>query len=153
MNRGAGISGVATALLLSLAAGASAQPPRQPADAERDYVLHCRGCHGVDGTGIAHRVPAVRGSLPAFMRISDGREFVLRVPGAANSRLSDAALAAVLNWMAATFAGDELGPDPQWFSAAEVTAARGRPLLGVRSVRRELVRQLAASGIRVVEDY
>ena len=145
--------GILTALLVVSAAGAVGQPRPAPANAEQDYVLHCRGCHGAAGRGIPGRVPPVRGSLAGLMRAPAGREFVMRVPGAANSALSAAALAAVLNWMASTFAADELAPETPSFTAAEIAAVRGQPLLGVRSVRRSIVRQLAAVKISVADDY
>jgi cytochrome c553 len=153
VSRSHACTGAVGTVLIALSGGAAAAERGQLEGAEQDYVLHCRGCHGADGAGVAHRIPAVRGSLAGFMRADDGREFVLRVPGGANSALSDAALAAVLNWMAVTFAGNELAGDTRWFTAAEATAARKRPLLAVRSTRHDIVRRLAASGIVVADDY
>lgn len=143
----------AAAGLIAMPAGTAAREGPAAASAEQNYVLHCRGCHGADGAGVAHRVPPLRGTLGRFMRSSEGREFVLRVPGAANSRLPDAALAAVMNWAAVTFAGGEATADLRWFTAEEVAAARRRPLLAVRNTRGEVVRRLAASGIVIADDY
>ena len=85
-------------------------------------------------------------ALGRFMRTPAGRNYVLRVPGAANSVLSDAQLAAVLNWLAQTYNGDELTSDVPLFSTAEVTGVRHSPLASVLATRREVVRDLAATG-------
>ena len=57
-------------------------------------MLYCMGCHGDTAHGVPGKVPALAGVLPLYMRTSEGRNYVLRVPGAANSVLSDAQLAA-----------------------------------------------------------
>jgi hypothetical protein len=79
------------------------------------------------------------------MRTPEGRDYVLRVPGAANSVLPDERLAAVLNWLAERFPAPEQ-PLPAAFTAPEVAAARRAPLADVQATRREVVRKLAASG-------
>ncbi len=81
------------------------------------------------------------------MRSPAGRDYVLRVPGAANSVLSDERLAAVLNWLAQTFDGDELSQSgAAMFTTAEVTRARHSPLPSVLATRREVVRALELTG-------
>jgi hypothetical protein len=80
------------------------------------------------------------------MRTPAGRNYVLRVPGAANSVLSDAQLAAVLNWLAQSFDADELASGVALFSPAEVTGLRHSPLPSVLAARRAVVRDLAATG-------
>jgi hypothetical protein len=86
------------------------------------------------------------------MRASEGRDYVLRVPGAANSVLSDTQLAAVLNWLAERYApaGE---PRPTPFTVEEVARARRTPLADVKATRREVVRTLAASGVAPPVDY
>jgi len=74
------------------------------------------------------------------------------VPGAANSALSDARLAAVLNWVAERYgAPDEPRPAP--FTEEEVTLARRVPLANVQAARREVLRNLAVSGAAPSADY
>jgi hypothetical protein len=80
------------------------------------------------------------------MRTAAGRDYVLRVPGAASSVLADAQLAAVLNWLAQIFDADQLPSTVPLFSASEVTAARHLPLAAVLETRREVIRSLAATG-------
>jgi len=113
----------------------------------QDYILYCMGCHGDEAQGVAGRVPPLAGSVALLMRSPEGRNYVLRVPGAANSALTDERLAAVLNWLAQRYppAG---GPAPAAapFTAAEVANLRHTPLANVKESRREVVRALAASG-------
>ncbi len=135
----------ATALALALAGAAIASPGQ-------DYMLYCMGCHGPDAQGLPGKIPPLAGSLVRFMRTSEGRDYLLRVPGAANSVLSDAQLAAVLNWLAERYpAPDEPRPTP--FTVEEVTRARGTPLADVKATRREVVRSLAASGAAPPPEY
>jgi len=111
------------------------------------------GCHGADARGVPGKVPALTGSLALFMRSPAGRDYVLRVPGDANSALSDAQLCAVLNWLAERYGAQDGGPVPAAFTPAEVTRARRLPLVSVQAARREVVRQLAAAGRAAPADY
>jgi mono/diheme cytochrome c family protein len=137
---------VALALASVLATTATASPGQ-------DYVLYCMGCHGPGAQGVPGKVPPLAHALGRFMRTPAGRNYILRVPGAANSVLSDAQLAAVLNWLAQTFDADELASGVPLFSAAEVTGARHSPLASVLATRREVVRDLAATGPAPPESY
>ena len=141
-----------SALALALSAFAAAAGAVTPGPAQ-DWILHCRGCHGPDGEGASHRVPSLRDSVAPLMQIEEGRDFLMRVPGAANSSLSDAQLAAVLNWLAIEFGGARLPKDPHRFSREEVSAARRRPLLGVRRARDEVAERLKAAGLTGPQDY
>ena len=118
----------------------------------QDYMLYCMGCHGGQAQGVAGKVPPLAGALARFMRTSEGRNYVLRVPGAANSALSDAQLAAVLNWLAESY---RLPPEalPAPFTLEEVSAVRRTPLADVQGTRREVVRALAASGAAPAAEY
>jgi cytochrome c553 len=135
----------ATWLTGALAGAASASPGQ-------DYMLYCMGCHGAEAQGVPGKIPPLAKALARFMRSSEGRDYVLRVPGAANSVLSDARLAAVLNWLTERYgAADE--PHPAPFTEEEVTRSRRVPLVNVQAARREVVRQLAASGVAPSADY
>jgi cytochrome c553 len=137
---------IAAAAALALVGAANASPGQ-------DYMLYCMGCHGAQAQGVAGRIPPLANALGRYMRSPVGRDYVLRVPGAANSVLSDAQLAAVLNWVALQFSGADLSADVAWFSAEEVTRSRHTPLADVRGTRREVVRTLAASGTAPAADY
>jgi mono/diheme cytochrome c family protein len=119
----------------------------------QDYMLYCMGCHGPQAQGVPGKVPPLAHSIGRFMRTAAGRDYLLRVPGAANSVLSDAQLAAVLNWLAEEFNSDELTADMPKFTAAEVGARRHVPLGSVLAARREIVRDLATTGAAPPADY
>ena len=136
----------AAATLLGFSATARANP-------QQDYVLYCMGCHGAQAEGVPGKVPPLAHALGRYMRTPEGRNYILRVPGAANSVLSDAQLAAVLNWLAKSFSADELTADVPLFTPAEVTGARHSPLSAVLATRREVVRALQATGHAPPESY
>lgn len=114
--------------LLALAGAAQAQA--LPGAAPRTlYVLHCAGCHGLEGSGQpAKGVPSMRGALGAFLRLPEGRAFLVQVPGVNNAGLGDEQIARVTNWTLEQFSADTLSAGWRPFDAAEVAAARrGRP--------------------------
>jgi hypothetical protein len=87
------------------------------------------------------------------MRTPEGRNYLLRVPGAANSALSDAQLAAVLNWLASRFSASELSSDVRPFTPEEVTSTRHNPLASVQATRNAVVRSLATTGAAPPASY
>jgi len=115
------------------------------ADPAQDYMLYCMGCHGAHAQGVPGKVPPLAGAVQLFMRSAAGRNYVLRVPGAANSALPDAQLAAVLNWLAERYRAPNQ-PAPQPFTLQEVARARHVPLADVQARRRAVLRELGASG-------
>jgi len=121
-----------------LVSGLAAMPARSY-EPRVNYQLHCMGCHRADGTGEDGRVPSMRRTLVPFSAIADGREFLLRVPGAAQSPLSDAELAALMNWMVRNLSDLPLPADFVDYGAEEVGRARHRPLVKVRDERNRLL--------------
>jgi cytochrome c553 len=138
---------------LFAAAAASIFATRAHASPQQDYILYCMGCHGPQAEGVPGKVPPLAHALGRYMRSPAGRNSILRVPGAANSVLSDAQLAGVLNWLAQTFDAQELSSDVPLFSAAEVTSQRHSPLPSVLATRREVIRELAATGLAPPASY
>lgn len=111
------------------------------------YVLHCAGCHGVDGAGsTSGRVPDMR-RLGDWLRVPGGREFIVSVPGVMGSGLDDTQVAAVTNWFLATIAPASLPPQHVPFVAAEIARARAQPLVDVDGARARLVREARAIGV------
>jgi hypothetical protein len=138
---------------LALAALIASLPLRAlGADPAQDYMLYCMGCHGAEARGVPGKVPPLAITLGRFMRTPEGRNYVLRVPGAANSVLSDAQLAAVLNWLAGRY-GAAHEPQPRPFTAAEVARVRHLPLADALATRRAVVHKLAATGPAPAVDY
>lgn len=121
--------------------------------ARADYVLQCAGCHRVDGRGSTpHGIPDFRNSVGAFTHLPAGREYLVRVPGAAYSQLSNAELANVLNWLLRTFSPAQLPTGFQPYTESEVAAARPHRYDDVVPVRHGLARELAALGL-ALSDY
>jgi mono/diheme cytochrome c family protein len=134
------------ALAASLCAGALGASPAQ------DYMLYCMGCHGAQAQGVPGKIPPLAGALALFMRTAEGRDYVLRVPGAANSALPDAQLTAVLNWLATSYGAPGEAP-PVPFTVDELTRVRHTPLADVQARRREVISALAASGPTPAAQY
>ena len=122
------------------------------ANPAQDYMLHCMGCHGATADGVPGKVPALAQALGQFMRTPAGRSYVLRVPGASNSMLSDAQLAAVLNWIAARFGAEQAAASAP-FTEQEVATHRHLPMASVQATRHAVVKELAASGPAPADDY
>jgi hypothetical protein len=132
------INGVAT-IALSLAVNvASAYQPLV------NYQLRCMGCHLADGSGQPGRVPSIRRSLVLFSASPEGRDYVIRVPGVAQSPLSDEDTAALLNWMARNLSDLKVPPSFADYSAAEIHGLRDRPLVRVSAVRARLLKAAGA---------
>jgi mono/diheme cytochrome c family protein len=104
-----------------------------------NYMLHCMGCHTPDGGGEPGRVPSVRDTLVPLASKPAGRRFLIQVPGSAQSKLSDADLADVLNWMVANLSALPAPTSVAKFTAAEVAAYRHTPLVAVKEERRRLI--------------
>jgi len=109
-----------------------------------NYMLQCMGCHTPDGSGEPGRVPSVRDTLVPFAAVPDGRRFLVQVPGASQSTLSDAELAELLNWMIQNLSRVRPGPFTP-FTAAEVASYRRTPLVGVQAARATLIQRLSGA--------
>ena len=134
---------IACGLLAVLAAGAVLAAPAA-ADPRVDYMLNCRGCHGPDGAGAPGAAPSFRGQLAKFLWVPGGREYLVRVPGTAQSELDDARTAALLNWLLHEFSAAEIPADFRPYDADEVAPLRRAPLADVWGTRNQLLRVLSA---------
>jgi hypothetical protein len=111
-----------------------------------NFQLNCMGCHLADGSGEPGRVPSIRRSLVLFSATPQGREYVIRVPGVAQSPLSDEETAALLNWLARNLSDVGLPSSYADYSAAEIQKSRSRPLTRVSVMRARLMKAAAAKG-------
>jgi hypothetical protein len=109
-----------------------------------NYQLRCMGCHLTDGSGQPGRVPSIRRSLVLFSATPEGRDYVIRVPGVAQSPLSDEDTAALLNWMARNLSDFKAPPGFVDYSEAEIHSLRDRPLVRVRAIRARLLKSAGA---------
>lgn len=125
---------LAALIIAALVAGTAVAARAAEVDARtvHDYLLSCGGCHELDGSGSA-RVPSLRG-VDHLLARTGGRDYVLRVPGVASAPLSDARLAALLDWVFVSF-GNQAATH---FTAAEVNAARRRPFVDPKAARAAL---------------
>jgi|GEM_PF-1830165 len=155
------LAGVLFGMVLfgSLHAGAAGppqsrlEPLKHNKTAFKEYMLNCGGCHRLDGAGIPRRgVPRFPDSIGFFTQIPAGREYLIRAPGSADSRLDNTELARVLNWIVATYSRPEQLPaDFTPYTAAEIAAVRQNSYDDVAAVRRELEARLARKGFEVAE--
>ena len=126
---------LAVALLLGgLAVRAGADQP-----AGVNYLIHCAGCHLVDGSGSPPRVPDVRGEMGRLLAVAGGREYLIQVPGAATAPVSDRELAAIVNYMLSSFSSGTMPAGFEPFTEAEVGRLRKSWLSDPEPVRARLL--------------
>ncbi len=127
--------------LAIIAPGARAESPQNL------YLLNCWGCHRANGEGIAGTAPPLRDAAD-FLRVKGGREYLIEVPGVAESALTDAQVAEVMNWVIQNFSRDRVPADFTPYTAEEVHRSRETRVLDIAQRRESLVRAMAAHGIR-----
>jgi cytochrome c553 len=129
---------LATALVAAWAGTSGAQ-----VSARTNYVLRCAGCHGMDGRSVARAVPDLQGRVGYFLCTKAGRDYVGRLPNVAFAEISDADMAALLNYIASDLSA-EATPRGSAFSAEELAPLRRRPLVAtdLKGYRRSVVDQL-----------
>lgn len=108
------------------------------ADSRADYLLHCAGCHLANGRGSPGSVPSIAGPLGRIAASPAGRDYLARVPGAAQAPISDEALAAVLNWVLLEFNRETLAPGFKPLTGSEVARSRAQVLADPLKLRSEL---------------
>lgn len=130
---------IVLALLFSvLFVGVAGAEARAEPDAYSLYAIRCMGCHQRDGEGM-RSVPKMRDFVGNFLHVPGGREFLVQVPGVAQSSLSDDQVAAVLNWVLTEFSPNQLPADFQPYSGDEVALYRPGRLVDVDPVRARLI--------------
>lgn len=96
--------------------------------ARTQFVLRCGGCHGPNGVSPPKFVPMLRDTVGWFLCTPTARDYVIRLPNVSRAQLSDADLADVLNYVLFDLGGTSAPPEAEAFNAAEVSAARSKPL-------------------------
>jgi len=128
-----------TLLVFVFGAGLAGEAAANENSPHINYMLNCQGCHLAGGVGHPGLVPNMHGEIGRFLASRRGRAYLVQVPGAAQSSLDDADLAAVLNWMLLEFDPEGVDPDFERFTAAEVGEYRSTQLMNVSTVRRKLL--------------
>jgi hypothetical protein len=137
---------IAAICLVGIAGGAVAADTTM-ARARTDYMLHCSGCHGMDGLGKPEKgIPRFADQVGHFLRLPEGRAFVMQVPGLLGVRLPDERAAAVTNWMIREFAGPSLPAEFTPYSADEARQHRESRPADIIGRRDEIYRTLLQQG-------
>lgn len=130
-------------LCATLAHGADIPGVPSPARAESLYKIHCQGCHLPDGSGFeARHVPNMKDRVGHFLAVPEGRAYLLQVPGAAGTPISDEELMLVTNWILWTFSRAQLPADYQPYTLAEVRKLRMMPRDDINARRARLLEDI-----------
>ncbi len=144
--------GLRACLLACIAAAALSARAEDAADrrARLDYVLHCSGCHDMDGSGHPTKgIPDFRGQVGYFTTLAEGRAMLMQIPGLLSSGLPDDRAAAVTTWLVRRFSGTSLPPDFQPYTAEEARRYRETRPADIAAARARIDRQIAEAGYPV----
>jgi mono/diheme cytochrome c family protein len=115
-----------------------------------NYLLHCSGCHQADGSGRPENgIPRMKDEVGHFLRIPEGRAFLVQVPGTSQSSMTDADTAAMLNWLVVAMSREQMPADFVPYTVDEVARLRAQPLSDAAGTRRHVVDMLRARGFRL----
>ena len=118
--------------------------------ARTDYLLHCSGCHGQDGTGKPSAgIPRFTNQVGYFLKLPEGRAFLMQVPGLLSANMPDDRAAAVVTWMIRSFAGPSLPEDLQPYTAEEARRYKAQRPADIMARRNELYGKLLALGYTI----
>ena len=131
-------------LLISIAFGYSSAVVAETG--QNSYMLECQGCHGKDGSGTVESVPALKNNMAKFLLVPGGREFLVQVPGSAQSPLSDQELTDTLNWMLSEFGPIDIVNRHPAYTPENVSRWRKTPLIDVQTAREKLMQAIATIG-------
>jgi len=103
------------------------------------YAANCQGCHGLGRS--VNEIPALADRVGYFVRIPEGRAYLVQVPNVAMNPGSDADIAELLNWVLGTYSRPQLPPDFRGYTADEVGRLRTQRI-DVKERRRRVVELL-----------
>lgn len=134
---------IAAAFPLAVATRSQADQP-QLGQAQSDYLEHCGGCHGLQGSTAPAPIPVLR-DRAGFLACTDaGREYLLRLPNVAHSQLDDEALADMMTFVVFDLGGGSRSlARRRPFTTEEVAKFRSRAMIGsaVEETRKIVVEQ------------
>jgi len=119
-----------------------------------NWQLQCVGCHLPQGEGLPHTdTPRMKGFVGNFLKVEGGREFLVRVPGASQSALTDQQLAELFNWIMRLdgLAGESTPEAFIPYTAEEITAVRHIPFDDLPGTRAGLITQMRELGIVITD--
>ncbi len=136
---------LATALLCAATVVVAHAGAAAPESAAANLKRNGRSPH--DGRGIGGSVPSMKGELYRFLDVKGGRAFLVQVPGSANSKLSDADLAALINWLVPKMGGPAEGGFKA-YTPEEVAAYRAKRMVDVVGTRAALIASFPAQALK-----
>jgi len=90
-----------------------------------------------DGSGLKDVVPDLHGTMGRMAADPEGRDYLVRVPGAAQAPISDEKLTEVINWMLKEFSNETLPKKFKPLTVTEVSRSRVRLLADPLKFRAE----------------
>jgi hypothetical protein len=134
--------GLFVAAYVTLTTEACAEMPLQTL-----YTLNCSGCHGAQGLGVPEAGIPNLNDAGRYVRTKLGREYLIQVPGLSQSRLDDATVARLLNWVLQQFSANRLPADFRPYTAKEVTRFRSDKASDPKTRRDAIVAELRSRGL------
>lgn len=126
----------------------SGLPATYPADMDQpqtDYIEHCGGCHGIKGNAAPADLPNLQGRVGWFMCLPEGRDYLMRLPNIARSRITDnEQLADLMNFMVFGLGGKSTPAGSKPFTSPEVAQGRTKAYTSVSliKVRAQIVEKI-----------
>lgn len=142
--------GAAFLTLLLLVGVESFAADKSTARARTDYLLHCSGCHGQDGTGKPSAgIPRFTDQVGYFLKLPEGRAFLMQVPGLLSANMPDDRAAAVVTWMIKEFAGPSMPEKLEPYTAEEAKRYKAERPADIMGRRNEIYAKLLAQGVKI----
>lgn len=132
-------------------------PMDSPRSALSSFTERCGGCHGLQGISVPDRIPTLRHIVGYYLCTPEGRDYAIRLPNVAFSKLSDRELADMMNFVMFTLGADSVPAGARPYSVAEVGRLRQQPLASTDLLerRRAVVAGITAkcAGASALWDY
>ncbi len=106
------------------------------------YARNCQGCHGELGISVP-QIPRLAERVGYFVRLPEGRRYLVQVPNVAMNPSSDAEIAELLNWVLTTYSRAQLPANFRPYTAPEVGRLR-RERINVMQTRQRIIARLVA---------
>lgn len=92
------------------------------------YLVRCGGCHGPDGLSRTSLIPDLKDKAGYFLCDAEGRDYVSRLPNIVFSRITDAEMAALMNYVSFDLGGGSAPPRARAFTPRELARTRRNAL-------------------------
>ncbi len=110
------------------------------------YLGRCGGCHGVDGHSADGLVPDLKDAAGYFLCDETTRAYAARLPNVAFAQISDADMAAMMNFVMFDLGGRSAPAGARAYTADEMGRLRRQPLTipDLKAYRRAVVAEAIA---------